>query len=125
MRRPFLIALTISFAVLAAGLVLYQWSLLPTTLKVAVGPVGSENTRLVVALSQYLTRERAPIRLRLVLTESAAASAQALEDERADLAVVRTDVAMPVKGQTVAIKHRDAALLITTPLSGISQVSGL
>jgi TRAP transporter TAXI family solute receptor len=125
MRRPFFLALAISFAVLAAGLVFYQWSSLPTTLKIAVGPVGSENTRLVVALSQYLARERAQIRLRLVLTEGAAASAQALEDGKADVAVVRTDVAVPVKGQTVAIMHRDAALLITTPLSGISQVSGL
>jgi TRAP transporter TAXI family solute receptor len=125
MRRPLFLALAISFAVLAAGLVAYQWSSLPTTLKVAVGPVGSEDTRLVVALSQYVARERAQVRLRLVLTESVAASAQALEDGKADLAVVRTDVAVPVKGQTVAIMHRDAALLITTPLSGISQVSGL
>jgi TRAP transporter TAXI family solute receptor len=125
MRRPFFLALAISFAVLAAGLVFYQWASLPTTLKVAVGPVGSEDTRLVVALSQYLARERAQVRLKLALTDGVAGSAKALEEDKADLAVVRTDVAMPVKGQTVAIKHRDAALLITTPLSGISQVSGL
>jgi TRAP transporter TAXI family solute receptor len=125
MRRPFFLALAISFAVLAAGLIFYHWSSLPTTLKVAVGPVGSEDTRLVVALSQYLARERATVRLRLVLTDGVAGSAQALEADKADLAVVRTDVAMPVKAQTVAIMHRDAALLMTTPLSGISQVSGL
>jgi TRAP transporter TAXI family solute receptor len=125
MRRPFFIALAVSFGVLAAGLVLYQWTALPTTLKVAVGPVGSENTRLVVALSQYLVRERAQMRLRLVLTDGVAGSAQALEDGKADLAIVRTDVAMPVKAQTVVIMHRDASLLMTTPDSGISKVSGL
>lgn len=125
MRRPFFIALALSLAVLAGGLVLYQWSTQPTTLKVAVGPVGSENTRLVVAFSQYLVRERAEVRLRLVLTDGPAGSAKAIEDGRADLAIVRTDVAMPVTAQTVAIMHRDAALLITTPDSGISKVSGL
>lgn len=125
MRRPFSIALALSFAVLAAALVLYQWSAQPTTLKIAVGPVGSEDTRLVVAFSQYLARERAQVRLRLVLTDGVAGSAKAVEDGRADLAIVRTDVAMPVTAQTVAIMHRDAALLITTPDSGISKVSGL
>jgi TRAP transporter TAXI family solute receptor len=125
MRRPFFLALAISFAALAGGLVFYQWTSLPTTLKVAVGAVGSENTRLVVALSQYLARERATVRLRLVLTDGVEGSARALEEDKADLAVVRTDVAMPVKAQTATILHRDAALLMTTPLSGISQVSGL
>ncbi|MFL5222210.1 MAG: TAXI family TRAP transporter solute-binding subunit [Microvirga sp.] len=125
MRREFLIALAISLAVLAGGLVVYQWTAAPTTLKVAVGPMGSENTRLVVALQQYMARERSTVRLRLVLTEGVDASAKAVEDDKADLAIVRTDVAMPVKAQTVAIMHRDAALLMTTPDSGISKVSGL
>jgi TRAP transporter TAXI family solute receptor len=125
MRREFFIALAISLAVLAGALVVYQWSAAPTTLKVAVGPMGSENTRLVVALQQYVGRERSTVRLRLVLTEGVDASAKAVEDDNADLAIVRTDVAMPVKAQTVAIMHRDAALLMTTPMSGISKVSGL
>ncbi|HEX8665132.1 MAG TPA: TAXI family TRAP transporter solute-binding subunit [Beijerinckiaceae bacterium] len=125
MRRELFIALALALAVLAAGLVVYQWSAAPTTLKVAVGPIGSENTRLVVALQQYAGRERSTVRLRLVLTEGVDASAKAIEADNADLAIVRTDVAMPVKAQTVAIMHRDAALLVTTPDSGISKVSGL
>ena len=125
MRRELFIALALALAVLAAGLVVYQWSAAPTTLKVAVGPMGSENTRLVVALQQYAGRERSTVRLRLVLTEGVDASAKAIEADNADLAIVRTDVAMPVKAQTVAIMHRDAALLVTTPDSGISKVSGL
>jgi TRAP transporter TAXI family solute receptor len=125
MRRELFIALALGLAVVAAGLVVYQWSAAPTTLKVAVGPMGSENTRLVVALQQYVGRERSTVRLRLVLTEGVDASAKAIENDSADLAIVRTDVAMPVKAQTVAIMHRDAALLMTIPDSGISKVSGL
>src|SRR3954466_1379620 len=125
MRRPFLLALAVSLAVVAAGLVAYYWAAQPTTLRIAVGPIGSENSRLVVALAQHMGRDRQTTRLRLVLTEGVAASAKAIEDDKADLAIVRTDVAMPLQAQTVAIMHRDAALLMTTPDSGISKVSGL
>jgi hypothetical protein len=51
-------------------------------------------------------------------------SAKMIDDESVHLAVVRTDVAMPWKAQTVAIMHRDVALLLTVPATGITQVRG-
>lgn len=125
MRRPFLIALAVSLGVLGGGLVAYYWASQPTTLRIAVGPLGSENTRLVVALGQHLARDRLSLRLKLVLTDGVAASAEAVEEDRVDLAIVRTDVAMPRQAQTVAIMHRDAAVLMTTPATGITKVPDL
>ena len=125
MRRPLFVTLAVGLAVLGGGLLAYQWNSLPTTLRIAVGPLGSENTRLVVALAQRLARERQAVRLKIVLTDGVAGSARAIEDGKAELAIVRTDVAMPVSAQTMAIMHRDAAILVTTPLTGISQISGL
>lgn len=125
MRRTAFIALAIGLAVLAAVLVVVHWSSLPTTLRVAVGPIGSEDTRLIVALGQHLAREKRSVRLKLVLTDGVAGSAKMIDDESAHLAVVRTDVAMPWKAQTVAIMHRDVALLLSVPASGVTQVSGL
>jgi TRAP transporter TAXI family solute receptor len=125
MRRHAFIALAISFAVLAAGLVMYQWVSLPTTLRVAVGPLGSEDTRLVVAMAQHLAREKSQVRLKLVLTDGVAGSAKAIDEETVHLAIVRTDVAMPPRTQTVAIMHRDVALLLTLPSTGITEVAGL
>src|SRR5918997_766500 len=125
MRRPVLIAIAAFLALLALGLFTVQWASTPTTLRIAVGPVSSEDMRLVVAATQHLAREREPIRLKLVLTDGISASAHAIDEDKADLAVVRTDVRMPLRGQTVAIMHRDAAVLMTTPMSGISKVSGL
>ena len=125
MRRTGFIALAILLAVLAAVLVVVYWSSLPTTLRVAVGPIGSEDTRLVVALGQHLSRDKRPVRLKLVLTDGVAGSARTIDEDKADLAVVRTDVAMPTKAQTVAILHRDVALLLTLPSTGIAQVPGL
>jgi len=125
MRRTLLIALAALLAILAAGVGLYHWASLPTTLRVAVGPVGSEDTRLVVAAAQYLARERADIRLKIVLTDGAAGSAAAIDEDRAQLAVVRTDIAMPERGQTVAVMHRDAALLMAMEGGGVAQIADL
>lgn len=125
MRRYFFIAVAGSLAILALGLLGYQWVEQPTTLRIAVGPLGSEDTRLVAAMGQYLVREHASVRLKLVMTEGSAESATALDADRADLAIVRTDDGLPVKGQTVAIMHRDAALLMTSPHTGITGVGEL
>ena len=123
MRRHLLIALAAVLAVVALSLLGYQWSQAPTTLRIAVGPMGSEDTRLVVAAAQHLARERQTVRLKLVLTEGVAASAQAIDDDKVDLAIVRSDVAMPLREPTVTIMHHDVALLMTLPPSGISMVS--
>jgi TRAP transporter TAXI family solute receptor len=125
MRRLFLTTVAACLAALALGLFAFQWVSAPSTLRVAVGPMDSDDTRLMVAVMQNLAREREGVRLKLVLTDGTAASAAAIDDDTADLALVRTDVAMPTKGQTVAVMHRDAALMVTTEHKGISKVSGL
>lgn len=125
MRRSLTILLAALVAVAAAGVGVYHWASLPTTLRIAVGPVGSEDTRLVVAAAQYLARERAGTRLKIVLTEGLSASAAALDEGRADLAVARSDVAMPLRGQTAAILHRNPALLVARDGAGLERVSDL
>jgi TRAP transporter TAXI family solute receptor len=125
MRRPLLITLAVGLALLGLGLLAYQVMSGPTVLRVAVGPMGGEDTRLMAAAAQYLNRERALVRFRLVLTEGLTGSAEALDDDKADLAVVRTDVTMPLKGQTLAILHRDAAVLIAPERAGIAKVADL
>lgn len=123
MRRNLLLALAATLAIVAASLMIYTWGSAPTTLRVAVGPLASEDTRLLTAISQQLNQDRASVRLKLVLTEGAAASAESLNQGKADLAVVRTDVAMPMKGQTVLVLHRDAAVLTAVEASGLSKLS--
>ena len=125
MRRPVLIAIAAFLALVALGLFLFQWMSAPTTLRIAAGPMSSEDLRFVVAATQHLARERETIRFRLVLSDGIAASANAIDEGKADLAIVRSDVLMPLRGQTVAIMHRDAAVLMTTPTSGIATLPDL
>ena len=125
MHKTLFTVLAAVFALVGVGLVAWQWAGQPTTYRIAVGPMTGEDTRLVAAITQYLARERASVRLKLVLTEGVAGSAQAIEEDKADLAVVRTDVVMPAKAQTVAIMHRDAAVLMTTQATGIAKLADL
>ncbi len=74
--------------------------------------VGSEDARLVAAVAQSLARTHEDVRLRLVATSGVAESAETAEHGKADLAVVRSDVGIPARTQTVAILHRDAVLLL-------------
>ncbi|MFE1600740.1 TAXI family TRAP transporter solute-binding subunit [Methylobacterium sp. ID0610] len=113
MRRHVPITLAALLALLAAGLLAYQWAWLPSTLRVAVGPPGGEDTRMIGAIAQSLTRNHEDVRLRVVPTSGTAESAAVAEREKADLAVVRSDVGIPASTQTVAILHRDAAVLMT------------
>ena len=99
--------------------------LAPRTLRIAVGPLGSSDLRVAVAFLQALQRERAGIRLKLVLTDGTTGSAKAFNDKRADLAIVRSDIAMPEQSATVAIFRREAAYFVARPGAEIERIGEL
>ncbi|WP_336485359.1 TAXI family TRAP transporter solute-binding subunit [Methylobacterium nigriterrae] len=108
------------FLFLAAAIVLAAVSALAiyvsqaTTLTVAVAPKGGTEPPLIRAYAQALESGRENIRLRILPFDDVRESAAALQDGRADLAVVRPDVAMPRNGLTLAIL-RDQAMIIASP----------
>lgn len=97
----------------------------PSHMRIAVGPVGSQDTKLVVAILQTFAREKHPVRLKLVPTDGPTASAELLKDGKVDLALVRSDGAVPTNAATVAIVHRDALMIMASPTSGIRTVADL
>jgi len=125
MRQPTLTFLAAVLALVGVGSVIVYWATLPTTWRVAVGPVSNENVRIMSAAVQTLQRERESFRLKLVLTEGSAQSAAALEEGKADLAVVRTDNAYPRNGAAVAVMNIDHVALIAPKGSGIERFSDL
>ncbi|MDB5512413.1 MAG: transporter solute receptor, family [Enterovirga sp.] len=125
MRRNTMLGLAALLLTLGLGLVVWRAASAPTVLRIAVGPVGSEDARLIAAAGQWLMREHASLRFRAVPTDGESESAKALDDGRADLAVVRTDAGMPEKAQSVAIMHRDAVVLAVPPVRDIRTVSQL
>lgn len=105
----------VSFAYLAA----------PSTLTVAVGPAGSGDEKLITAFASELGQQRAGVRLTILPVTDVREAAQAMESRRADLAVVRPDVAIPQNGLTVAILRQAAAIMIAPTAARIAGIPGL
>jgi TRAP transporter TAXI family solute receptor len=114
-RSTVLIAIAAVLAVLFAIVGAVYFVLRPTNLRIAVGPPGSDDVKVIQAIAQAIGRERGSIRLRTSVTESVVASAAALESGTADLAVVRGDLAMPKNAQAVAILRKNVVVLWASP----------
>jgi TRAP transporter TAXI family solute receptor len=97
---------------LAAG---YYFSMRPIVLRVAVGPANSDDIKLMQALTQGFVQTHSHIRLRPVQTDGPAASAQALGDNKVDLAVIRGDLDVPKNAQAVATLRKNVAVLWVPP----------
>jgi TRAP transporter TAXI family solute receptor len=115
LRQPLLTLIAFVLAAIGLSVLGYYIATQPTTLRVAVGPVSNENVRIVTAAIQTLQREREPFRLKLVLTDGSFQTAAMLDEGKADLALLRTDITYPRSGATVAIMHVDHAILVAPP----------
>jgi TRAP transporter TAXI family solute receptor len=94
---------------LAAG---YYFAMRPVSLRIAVGPAGSDDLRVVQALTQaFAAQSHSQIRLRPIQTEGATASAEALAEGKADLAIIRGDLNVPKNAQAVATLRKNVAVL--------------
>jgi TRAP transporter TAXI family solute receptor len=104
--------------VLAAGLLVFgaatgtlYYALRPVTLRIAVGPPGSDDQKLVQALAQTFAREASSVRLTPVTTEGATESIKLLAASKADLAIARGDLEMPANAESVAILRKNIVVL--------------
>src|SRR3979490_1178962 len=71
----------------------YYFAMRPVTLRIAVGPANSDDLKVIQALSQAFSHNQ--VRLRPIPTDGATASAAALAEGKADLAVIRGDLEVP------------------------------
>src|SRR5258707_13555927 len=97
----------------------------PVTLRVAVGPANSDDVKVVQALTQAFAQAHGYVRLRPIQTDGATASAQALADSKADLAIIRGDLDVPKNAQAVATLRKNVAVLwVPPPGKGKGKKSG-
>src|SRR5664279_4211057 len=112
-------------AVIGAVAGAYYFAMRPVTLRIAVGPANSDDLKVVQALTQAFNQARGYVRLRPVPTDGAAASAKALEDGAADLAIIRGDLDVPKNAQAVATLRKNVAVLwVPPPAKGKGKKSG-
>lgn len=121
-KKSLLIMLAAGIALFALAAVALQLYLKPTFYRLAVGPLGSEDEKLVQALASTFAQDGKPVRLTPVITSGSAESLSLFSEGKADLAIGRSDVAMPQDAEMVAIVRRDFAVLWTlSPLGKKSQ----
>ena len=93
----------------------YYFAMRPVILRIAVGPANSDDIKVVQALTQAFTQAHSYVRLHPLQTDGATASAQALADGKADLAIIRGDLDVPKNAQAVATLRKNVTVLWVPP----------
>jgi DNA-binding transcriptional LysR family regulator len=106
MRRLIFGIIIAGLAAIAAAAAVYYYEG-RTVLRIAI-PRDSDDQAIMAAAALDFAENRESIRLKLVAVENLTESSRALEEGHADLAIVRSDIAMPPSGQTVLIMRRNA-----------------
>jgi TRAP-type uncharacterized transport system substrate-binding protein len=121
------IFLLVAGLVVAAGggLFGYRYYTHPVTLTVAVGSIDGEATKVMSAIASHLVSINAPVRFKVVDTETAIEAAAAFAKGKVDLAVVRGDVGDLSKAGSVVVVAHMVALIIALPGSPIDSVEAL
>ncbi|MFH6783217.1 MULTISPECIES: TAXI family TRAP transporter solute-binding subunit [Methylobacterium] len=118
LRRETFAAVIVAGLAAAIGAALYFSQ--ATTLTIAVAPRDGTEPALIKAYADALEAGRENIRLKILSFDDVRESAAALQDGRADLAVVRPDVLLPKNGLTLAILRDQAMLIVSPDASGIT-----
>ena len=107
-----------SLLILAAGIFLFgaaaaalHYALRPVVLRIAVGPPGSEDEKLIQLMAQTFARDGSGVRLALTSTPGAAESVALFTSGKSDLAVVRGDQKLPANAESVAILRKNVVVL--------------
>ena len=98
-----------------------------TTLVIAVATRDDTEPGLIKAYADALDAGGENVRLKILSFDDVRESAAALQDGRADLAVVRPDVDLPTNGLTLAILRDQTMIIVspeTTEIDDFSQLAG-
>lgn len=110
-QRRLLILLALGFVVFGAAAAALFYVLQPETLRIAVGPAGSEDHQVVQAMAEAFEEESRTVRLSPITTRGAAESLDLLGGGKTDLAVGRGDLGMPADAQTLAVLRKNYVVL--------------
>ena len=100
------LALASGLSMLTVALALAYWVWQPVTVRVAVGPGGSDDQTLVLAIAKAYDAKSGAVRLTPIESDGTLQSLNLLGAGKADLAVARGDLDMPAEAETVAISYR-------------------
>ncbi|MCC8977319.1 TAXI family TRAP transporter solute-binding subunit [Bradyrhizobium acaciae] len=110
-QRRLLIVLAVGFVAFGAAAAALYYALQPETLRIAVGPAGSDDLQVIQAMAEAFDEESRTVRLAPLTTAGAAESLALLGAGKTDLAVGRGDLGMPPDAQTLAVLRKNYVVL--------------
>src|SRR5258705_4437866 len=110
-RNSLLLVLAVGFLLFGGAAGALYYALRPVTLRIAVGPPGSDDQKLIQAMAEAFARDRRAVGLAPITADGAVESLALLGASRADLAVARGDLEMPGDAETVAIVRKNLVVL--------------
>ncbi len=110
-RNSLLLVLAVGFLLFGGAAGALYYALRPVTLRIAVGPPGSDDQKLIGAMAKAFASEGRAVRLSPITTDGAVEALALLGTAKADLAVARGDLEMPADAQTVAIVRKNFVVL--------------
>lgn len=109
----------------AVGLLIWLVSNQPRTLKIAVGPDGSQQMLFMRSLARAMIETRQPFRLKIVPRSDSISAAKALDAGEVQLALVRSDDATSVEARSVVVVQKRHVLVVARADSGLADISSL
>ena len=106
-----LLVLAVGFLVFCAAAGAMYYLLRPETLRIAVGPAGSDDHKVIQAMAEAFASDSRTDRLSPITTDGAVEALALLGAGKADLAVGRADLEMPADAQTVAVLRKNFVVL--------------
>jgi TRAP transporter TAXI family solute receptor len=110
-RHSLLLVLAVGFLLFGAAAGILYYALRPVTLRIAVGPPGSNDHRVIQAMAEAFASESRWVKLSPITTDGAAEALALLGAGKADLAVGRADLEMPADAEIVAILRKNFVVL--------------
>jgi TRAP transporter TAXI family solute receptor len=110
-QKAAFITLAAVLAIVGAVAAGFHLATQPESLRIAVGPANSDDIKVVQALTQAFSQAHGHVRLHPVPTDGSVASAQALADDKVDLAIVRGDLDVPKNAQAVATLRKNLVVM--------------
>ncbi len=96
----------------------YLW-LRPTTLRIAVGPEKSSQREYIENIARLMKETKQPFRLKIVTVAGTTEASDALDNGKADIAVVRSDDLTSKDARSIVIIHKRAVVLVAREDTGI------
>jgi TRAP transporter TAXI family solute receptor len=123
-RRSFVLIVIAGFLAVVFAIAGAVFVMRPATLRVAVGPAGSDDAKVIQAIAQVLSREKNNVRLRVITTATGNEAGSSVEAGTADLAVVRGDLALPKAARAVATLRKNVAAIWILPKQTAARSKG-